>query len=186
MNLEKYLKDPELKKVVEFHGHLCPGLALGFKVAQIAQKEVSRPEDEEVVCIVENNSCAADAIQYIMGCSFGKGNLVFKDHGKHAYTFINRNDKLAVRISLSRNIFQELKGLNREEVIEYILDGLSDFLKIEKFSDYSEIPPEARIHASVECEDCGEPVMETRARLLGGRVLCIPCFNDALSNNPQQ
>ena len=68
---------------VKFHGHACPGLAIGYRVANLALKELGgRARDEELVAIVENNSCAVDAIQLICGCTFGKGNLIFKDFGK--------------------------------------------------------------------------------------------------------
>ena len=39
------------------------------------------------------------------------------------------------------------------------------------------VPHRARLHASVACEQCGESVMETLVRRLGGRELCIPCFD---------
>ncbi|NIT04240.1 formylmethanofuran dehydrogenase, partial [Candidatus Saccharibacteria bacterium] len=43
--------------VVEFHGHLCPGLAIGFRVARAALDELGqRAEDEELVAVVENDS----------------------------------------------------------------------------------------------------------------------------------
>jgi len=54
-------------------------------VAKAALREfgAGRPQDEELVAVVENDSCAADAIQFITGCTFGKGNLIFHDFGKH-------------------------------------------------------------------------------------------------------
>ncbi len=58
-------------------------------------------QDEEIVAVVENDSCAVDAVQVLTGCTFGKGNLLFKDHGKQVYTFINRNTNDAVRVSLN-------------------------------------------------------------------------------------
>jgi len=59
------------EKTVEFHGHSCPGLATGFKVSKIALKELEtiRPSDEEIIAIVENDSCGVDAVQVIAGCS---------------------------------------------------------------------------------------------------------------------
>jgi len=90
-------------EVVKFHGHSCPGLALGYRVAVAAVKELNMEnisEDEEVVAIVENDSCAVDAIQVLTGCTFGKGNLIFKDCGKQVYTFIKRPSEEAVRISI--------------------------------------------------------------------------------------
>ena len=86
---------------IKFHGHACPGLALGYRVANLALKELGlRARDEELVAIVENNSCAVDAIQFICGCTFGKGNLIFKDFGKHVYTFIRRPHSEALRIAV--------------------------------------------------------------------------------------
>ena len=95
------IDDNDLREAIQFHGHLCPGLALGYRVAKAALRELKaeRPRDEELVAIVENDSCAADAIQFITGATFGKGNLIFRDYGKHVYTFFNRRTNHGVRIS---------------------------------------------------------------------------------------
>src|SRR5512143_2553301 len=95
------INDTDLREAIQFHGHLCPGLALGYRVAKAALRELktNRPHDEELVAIVENDSCAADAIQFVTGCTFGKGNLVFRDYGKHVYTVYNRKTSQGVRVS---------------------------------------------------------------------------------------
>ena len=67
--------------------------------AALRELKADRPRDEELVAIVENDSCAVDAIQFITGCTFGKGNLIFRDYGKHVYTFFNRRTGQGVRIS---------------------------------------------------------------------------------------
>src|ERR1700687_5756679 len=97
----KALQETELREVIQFHGHLCSGLALGYRVAKAALRELGgdRPRDEELVAVVENDSCAVDAVQFITGCTFGKGNLIFRDYGKHVYTFFNRRTGQGVRIS---------------------------------------------------------------------------------------
>src|SRR5512147_2395515 len=102
----------DLRNAIQFHGHLCPGLALGYRVAKAALRELGadRPQDEELVAVVENDSCAADAIQFVTGCTFGKGNLVFRDYGKHVYTFYNRRNGKGVRISAD---FREFEGDKR-------------------------------------------------------------------------
>src|SRR5512135_3418633 len=88
-------------EVIDFHGHSCPGLALGYRVSLRALSEFKgRAEDEELVAIVENSSCAVDAIQLMTGCTFGKGNLLFRDYGKQVYTFIKRPSGKSVRISV--------------------------------------------------------------------------------------
>jgi formylmethanofuran dehydrogenase subunit E len=42
--------------------------------------------------------CAVDAIQFLTGCTFGKGNLIHKDYGKNAFTFYRRSDGKAIRL----------------------------------------------------------------------------------------
>jgi formylmethanofuran dehydrogenase subunit E len=100
--------DDDLREAIQFHGHLCPGLALGYRVAKAALRELGaeRPGDEELVAVVENDSCAVDAIQFITGCTFGKGNFLFRDYGKHVYTFHNRRSGKGVRISEDYRGFQ--------------------------------------------------------------------------------
>ena len=72
---------------VEFHGHSCPGLIIGIKAAMYVMElfHEAFSEDEELVCVAENDACGVDAIQSILGCSVGKGNLLFRMRGKHAY-----------------------------------------------------------------------------------------------------
>lgn len=44
----------KLDEVIDFHGHICPGLVLGYRVSILALKELGeRAEDEELVAIVE-------------------------------------------------------------------------------------------------------------------------------------
>src|SRR5512143_3805622 len=89
------------KDAVDFHGHSCPGLALGYRVSVRALKEFKgRAADEEMVAIVENSSCAVDAVQVMTGCTFGKGNLIFRDYGKQVYTFFTRPSGKGLRISI--------------------------------------------------------------------------------------
>lgn len=82
------------EKCVEFHGHKCPGLAFGVKASELAIKELDLKfsSDEEIVCITETDACCVDAIQVLIGCSFGKGNLIYQPKGKTAFTFISRKD----------------------------------------------------------------------------------------------
>jgi formylmethanofuran dehydrogenase subunit E len=87
-------------EAVAFHGHACPGLALGYRAAEYALQHLraGRSEDEDLVAIVENDACGVDAIQLVAGCSVGKGNLILQDFGKHAYTFIDRKSNRAIRL----------------------------------------------------------------------------------------
>jgi len=166
------------QEVVKFHGHTCPGLAIGYRMATAALRFLSelRAEDEELVAIVENDACGVDAVQCLTGCTFGKGNLIFKDHGKQVYTFFCRNSKKAVRVALNESAFpQGIKG-NREEWIKWLLSAPEE--KVVSLIEVSiKEPDHAKKIASVRCEACGELVMETRALRINGKLACIPCSN---------
>ncbi|MBC8392175.1 MAG: TraR/DksA C4-type zinc finger protein [Deltaproteobacteria bacterium] len=168
------MKYPE---IVKFHGHDCPGLAIGYRMTSAALEalKAQRAEDEELVSIVENDACGVDALQCLTGCTFGKGNLLFRDYGKHVYTIYSRSTRKGVRVVFHRKGVPEGIKDDREATTDWILSA-------PKESILSVIPvsvpePEpARIMESVPCALCGESVMESRIRNLGGKALCIPCF----------
>ena len=105
---------PELwNKCTAFHGHACGGLALGFRAACYAMEllELNFSRDEELVCIAENDACGIDAIQVALGCSVGKGNLLFHLSGKQAFNFYCRSTGRSVRL-VAR---EKPAGLTKEE-----------------------------------------------------------------------
>ena len=182
---------------IKFHGHTCPGLAIGFRVAKLALKEFGmRARDEEMVAIVENNSCAVDAIQLMCGCTFGKGNLILRDYGKQVYTFIRRPDSEAVRIAVKWEPPPEdpateamwirySEGDRSPEVTAVVQDRKARKMNSILAADDAELfnvkrikvemPDAARIYKSLTCAGCGEKVMEPRTRMVGDKLLCIPC-----------
>jgi formylmethanofuran dehydrogenase subunit E len=188
---------------VAFHGHTCPGLALGYRAAvrALAALYAERSVDEDLVAIVENDACGIDAVQVIAGCSVGKGNLILRDLGKHAYTFINRRTGRAIRLvqrpepiisridpiasSLREKVMagtatpkEEKEFLKRQAaVIESILAMPIEEIFIER-DEKPEIPVRAKIFRSVPCAQCGEMVAEHRARLRDGKIVCIPCAGE--------
>ena len=185
---------------IKFHGHACPGLAIGFRVANLALKELGlRARDEEMVAIVENNSCAVDAIQLICGCTFGKGNLIYKDFGKQVYTFVRRPHSEAVRIAVKWESGPEdpetemmwkrySEGDRSPEVTAVVQDRKARKMNTILAADDGELfevkriqvemPEPARIYRSLTCASCGEKVMEPRTRNIEGKILCIPCVEE--------
>ena len=168
--------DSTYKDMIAFHGHSCPGLAIGYRMtkAGLAFLSGSRSTDEELVAIVENNACGVDALQYLSGCTFGKGNLIFKDYGKHIYTLYDRKIKKGVRVCFKDRAVPEGMRNDREKFIDWLLSS-----PVEEIVSLQEVqidePEPARIMKSVECAFCGESVMETRVREIHGKPACIPC-----------
>ncbi len=193
----------DIARIQEFHGHMCPGLAIGIRVAEQALLEMGeRPGDEEVVAIVETDNCAVDAIQFITGCTFGKGNLILLNYGKNAFRFIRRKDGKAIRIRVKadnksldaqeQQIMQAIRmGMAtveerqqgeeiRQKRIQYILNAsLSELLEVQSIRP--DIPPRARIFDSSPCQRCGEPTMESCLRLLEGKAYCPECYQALLN-----
>ena len=79
------------QKCVAFHGHGCGGLAVGFRAVLYAWELFgcdSPSEDEKIVCVAETDACGVDAIQALLSCTVGKGNLIFNLQGKTLSPFI--------------------------------------------------------------------------------------------------
>jgi formylmethanofuran dehydrogenase subunit E len=198
MMSEKVITEELIQQTTSFHGHWCPGLAIGIRAAEWALTEMGKGPDEEIVAVVETDMCGVDAIQYLTGCTFGKGNLIHKDYGKNAFNFYRRKDGKAARLvarpfiygdageTLGRLHVKKLaQGLTGEEkkvwqetraaVSKRIMESdLADLFDVKTPVD--PVPEMARILAPMVCESCGETVMETRIRHFGGQHLCIPCF----------
>ncbi|PKN06169.1 MAG: formylmethanofuran dehydrogenase [Deltaproteobacteria bacterium HGW-Deltaproteobacteria-7] len=189
----------DLRRCVEFHGHICPGLIYGYRVAKEAIRlmNLRRAVDEEVVAVCENDSCAVDAIQVLLGTAAGKGNLIIKDFGKNAYTVLNRGKKQAYRFS--RKTRYEYAGKDKREFDRLdaaVANGSASEddrrkLKRLKIDDllarpFEEIfttmeapfaePLYAPLAPSEPCAVCGEMTMDVkRVKLSDGRQVCIPC-----------
>jgi formylmethanofuran dehydrogenase subunit E len=190
-----------------FHGHSCPGLVIGIRAAELALQKSGHPDQSDFVAVVETDMCGVDAIQFLTGCTFSKGNLIHKDYGKMALNFYDHHKNVGFRAILCPDILgkagSELRSLskkvehgtaNEEDQIRY--EELRQFLQdwymnagLEEMFIIMEpsfpIPKPARILQSLECESCGEMTMESRTRRLDGRTLCQPCFKGRAKNmNP--
>ncbi len=188
---------PPLELAIQFHGHVCPGLLFGVRVAEFAQQKlgVDADNDEELLAIVENDSCAVDAIQAILGCTFGKGNLIFRDYGKQVYTIASRESGRAIRIaqifgsmdSTESKRFRQLKSLTclspqEENELEELLSVIFEQIMskpVNELFKWKEIEmpgvEKAVILPSIECQICGEGVMQSRASTTNRGLVCPTC-----------
>jgi len=195
------IPDDVIEAAIRFHGHSCPGLAIGIRAAEVALRDIGRADDEDILAVVETDMCGVDAIQFLTGCTFGKGNLIHLDYGKNAFTFYRRRDGKAIRLvtrpavmgpppdntvvalrekeAAGKPLSPEEKDRLQEAVdarTRYVMDAaLEEIFDIQPVS--TPAPKPARIMKSVPCEACGETVMESRTRRFMGQTLCIPCFN---------
>lgn len=159
-------------KCVEFHGHECGGLAIGYQAALYAREllNIEKSQDEDIVCITENDACGVDAIQVMLGCSLGKGNLLIKMRGKQAFSIFNRKTGSSVRL-----VLREMPELSKEERMEKLMHGdCHELFDVKETVDT--LPVKAKIFENCYCENCGEKTSENYIRLQGGKKLCLDCF----------
>jgi formylmethanofuran dehydrogenase subunit E len=198
MTAQDILNSEDFKQCEQFHGHICPGLSIGYRAAKTAMEWLSenRSEDEEVVAIVETDACSADAVQVLTGCTFGKGNFIYKDYGKMGLTLLSRNTGQGVRVCLKpgafspdethfallqkvmsgeadeaeRQAFQERHYQRSCDVLEMDAEDLFTLTPVE-----GDLPGKARIEPSQPCDECGEPTMPSKMETSGDRQLCRGC-----------
>ena len=161
------------EKAIAFHGHECPGLALGVRLCEFVRQtlNIGTSPDEELVCIAETDSCPIDAVQAILGCTVGKGNLLYRQAGKTAYNFYDRVAGTSVRVVARRSSSELSREERKRQILEAPLNELFTTTKVK----YPE-PETARIFKTLTCSVCGEGVAEHMARLQDGNIVCLHCF----------
>ena len=196
---EELQREPDYRQCVDFHGHTCMGLTLGYLAAKLGLRILreERAVDEELVCVTETDACCCDAIQVLTGCTFGKGNLIYRDIGKIAFTFGSRTTGEGIRLSMhpgvmdapeeEKNLLAKIKSgsASPQEVQDY--ESLHARRSNDLFSKGPEgffnvddaripLPDKARIAPSRLCRICGEPVMETKLQEVDGKLHCRDCL----------
>lgn len=191
--------EESFEKCVAFHGHVCPGLSIGFRAAQAGMDwlKENRADDEELVAIVETDACGADAIQVLTGCTFGKGNFLYRDYGKQAFTLFGRKSGRGVRICLrpgaleptarhrqlmeriraneaTREEQEEFARLHKEKSQEILDKVFEELFTLQEISQV--LPPKARIEPSKQCRICGEAVMASKIQVRDGKEICRSCL----------
>ncbi len=199
MLAEKIMASEDFKRCEQFHGHVCPGLAIGYQAskAALAWLEENRSVDEEIVAIVENDACCVDAIQVLTGCTFGKGNFIYKNHGKMVFTFFSRNTGKGLRLSMKpgvlepderyRQLIEKVRDnkatdKDREEFAQLHQQRTEDILKKSMENLFTmetttvDLPPKARMEPSEPCQVCGEPTMPSKLELVNNKMICRDCL----------
>jgi formylmethanofuran dehydrogenase subunit E len=198
MQAEQIMSGEDFKKCLDFHGHLCPGLSIGYRAATagLAWLKERRAEDEELIAIVETDACGADAIQVLTGCTFGKGNFLYKDRGKQVLSLISRRTGKGVRVAMKWGAFQpserhlelidkmrsdtateeeiaEFQQLHRQRCCQLLEAPSEDLFSITEVT--VPMPEKAKIEPSKQCDRCGEPTMSSKMSVVNDRLLCRDC-----------
>ena len=212
LNLNRLVEAGDAEGILEyareFHGHVCPYLALGIRASLVAMEELgvgrldySGSVDESILAIVETNSCFADGVQVTTGCTLGNNSLIYLDLGKTALTLVKRSTWEGVRVyadaerlakyyppgsrELFNRVVKERRGTPEERAKLWRtweeVAGKMLHLPREEFKiERVRVSPleRAPIVESVRCSKCGELVMGTRAVYVDGKPLCLRCAGE--------
>ncbi|OLN29987.1 formylmethanofuran dehydrogenase subunit E family protein [Desulfosporosinus metallidurans] len=98
------------EQVIDFHGHTCPEISVGFRVAQIAMRELGiRPTPSSELTVTANtHSCALDAFQILNRATYGRGNLLVNETKEHVYHFQYTGTSEGILISIRPELLEHL------------------------------------------------------------------------------
>jgi formylmethanofuran dehydrogenase subunit E len=185
----------------KFHGHKCPAMPNGLRVAETAMNKlgVERTGDSFLHAIVEigENHCAtcfADGVQVITGCTFGKGNIERSQKGKWGLTLIDKKTNKAVRVVPKAEAMMQTKKTSffkdyrekgvpptqvPEEVVQPLIEKVMNapvemIMNVSEVFNYSWIEPK-HTYNSIVCEKCGEMVIKEYTQMIDGIRVCNDC-----------
>jgi formylmethanofuran dehydrogenase subunit E len=170
------------RKIEEFHGHICAGIAMGTKTTLAAMRVLGldpyAKRQKDLIVYVETDRCMTDAVQGITGCALGKRSLKHIDYGKFAATFVKLSTGEAYRVTTTKDFN---KDLSVEDLLKAVSETPDDEMvlmqKVElKIPEY-DLPGPPKDKAV--CTTCGERVMDGRAVLKDGKPYCRACLYGA-------
>ena len=172
------------------HKHLCPRQILGVRMGVFAGEllGIELPQkDKRLTAFVETDGCFTDGIMVATGCSLGHRTMRLMDFGKVAVTVADTKSGRAVRISPSPH--------SRLLAARYQPNAPNRWQA--QLEAYQQIPDHELLRAAevevtislaylvgkkgvrVNCESCGEEILNGRERVNREQVLCAPCAGES-------
>lgn len=177
------------------HSHLCPrqvlgariGLAgaaaLGLAVPRTDTRASSPSAGKRLLIIIETDGCFADGIEAATGCTIGHRTLCVEDCGKIAATFVDVKTGQAVRVAPRLDVRERAYACTPDEPRHYFAQlkayqVLPDHELLSIQPVQLTTPIEAivsRAGVRVNCEVCGEEIINEREIEREGLTLCRSC-----------
>ncbi len=160
------------ERCAAFHGHVCGGLTIGYQAALYAAKllGLTFSQDEEVVCICENDACGVDAHPGDAGMQRREGESFVPSARKTGIFLLQPKNG---RICSSG--FKGTSGWNEPGGIVCVSSGHQPEELFDVKKTVIALPEAARMFRSVKCECCGEITAENMIRLENGKSVCLDC-----------
>jgi formylmethanofuran dehydrogenase subunit E len=181
--------DTLLKECERLHGHMCAGQLLGTRMALLGCRLIGvddpRGADRRKLIVwVEIDRCMTDAISAVTGVRLGKRSLKYVDYGKVAATFLNTENKRAVRIvtlessrALADERYSDIPDKRQRQFRAYSEATDDELFKTELVSvELRDLDAPGSPRSRVICAVCGEGVNDGREVIApDGDALCRGC-----------
>ncbi len=168
------------------HSHLCPRQVLGARIglagAAALRLDIPR-KDKRLLAILETDGCFADGVEAATGCTVGHRTLSIEDYGKIAATFVDAQTGQAVRLAPRLDVRQRAYDYAPGEARHYFAQLQAyqvmpdvELLTIQPVQIKTPIEKiVSRAGVRVNCESCGEEIINEREITLEERILCQAC-----------
>jgi formylmethanofuran dehydrogenase subunit E len=186
---------PLLELCARDHGHLCPRQVLGVRIGLGGMKALgydSPPGKKGVLTIVESDGCFADGVSAATGCTVGHRTLRVEDYGKVAATLVSTTSGQAVRVAPALNIRSKAAIWAPDEPRRYSAqmrayqampdDQLLTLMEVQLVTPVAQLI--SRPCVRVNCDVCGEEVINEREVITLDRTLCRACAGRAYYQMP--
>ena len=182
------------------HGHLCPGQAVGVRMAMLGCRLIGLDDPtqhdqiKKLIVYVEMDRCTADAVAHVTGVKLGRRSLKFMDYGIMAATFLNLESNKAFRVisteearSLAPAYAPEIAEKYSQQLAAYKRMPDSVLFRVQQvevpISDFDLPGPTRR---KVTCSRCGQVVRDHKEVIKDGLLFCVPCAGGAYFSNSRE
>ena len=189
-----------LKSSAAAHGHLCPGQAVGVRMAMLGCRLIGLNDPtrhvqiKTLIVFVEMDRCTADAVAHVTGVKLGRRSLKLMDYGIMAATFVNLDTRKAFRV-ISTEEARDLTDVYAPEIVEkprkqlkaYIQMPDSVLFRVQQvevnINDF-DMPGPTRY--KVACSQCGQVIRDHREVIKDQQILCKPCAGKSYFSNAKE
>jgi len=175
-----------LEKSMQDHDHLCPRQILGVRIGLAGMQALGfdePPTKKQLLVISETDGCFVDGVIAATGCTVGHRTLRVEDYGKVAATFVDTKTGLTVRIAPRLDVREHACAFIPEEPRHYFAqmqayqvmpdDEMLSIQEVVLNTPVEQIVSRAGVR--VNCDMCGEEIMNEREMLREGLTLCCAC-----------
>jgi formylmethanofuran dehydrogenase subunit E len=177
-----------LEKSMQDHDHLCPRQILGVRLGLAGMHALGfnePPTKKQLLIIPETDGCFVDGVSAATGCTVGHRTLRVEDYGKVAATFVDTKSGRAIRVAPRLDIRERACSFACDEPRHYFAQMQAyQTMADEEMFTVQEVMLNSCVEqiishpgVRVNCDACGEEIMNEREVIVAGTTLCRSCAN---------